>query len=444
MKFAKRGSAVLEAPEEGYASETNWPNREPAPAGMLQRGRLAADPNENPGSPNYAPTVEEEVYKPRRESMSYRLRLGVPKSLAGKIIFAAVALLGLGAIVIGYLGVRNALFHDGRFVVATASDIQIVGNQHLTRDQVLDIFGADIERNIFRIPLAERRADLERLPWVAHATVMRLLPNGIRVSITERVPVAFVRQGTQIGFVDAEGVLLDMPQDAAGDPRYSFPVLTGLSADDPLSARAARMEVYKRFMKDLDSSGEHLTQALSEVDLSNPEDVKALIPSGSTDILVHFGDEDFLNRYRLFEQNLPQWKTQYPKLASVDARYEHQFVLEMESGAAVPLASNGAPLPAVPAKPATPTAKPATAAAKPPVAKHPDTPKAAPKAAVKPATKPVAKPAKPKAKPVKHPADKLQSSNQKMFAALAAAHKAAVANAHNGAAAHATGKQVTQ
>lgn len=443
MKFAKRGSAVLEAPEEEYASETNWPNREPAPAGMLQRGRLAADPNENPGSQDYAPTVEEEVYKPRRESMSYRLRLGMPRSLAGKIIFAAVALLGLGAIAVGYLGVRNALFHDGRFVVATASDIQIVGNQHLTRDQVLDIFGGDIERNIFRVPLAERRADLERLPWVAHATVMRLLPNGIRVSVTERVPIAFVRQGTQIGFVDAEGVLLDMPQDTAGDPRYSFPVLTGLSADDPLSARAARMEVYKRFMKDLDSSGEHLTQALSEVDLSNPEDLKALIPSGSTDILVHFGDEDFLNRYRLFEQNLPQWKTQYPKLASVDARYEHQFVLEMESGAAVPLAgtSNGTALPTAPGKPTTPTtsttkpampAKPATVAAKPPVAKHPAAPKAA------------AKPVKPKAKPVKHPAEKAQSSNQKMFAALAAAHKAAVANAHHGAAAHAGGKQVTQ
>ena len=60
-----------------------------------------------------------------------------------------------------------------------------------------------------------------------HATVMRLLPNKIRVQITERTPVAFVRQGTQIGLVDASGVLLDMPPEDAGDPHYSFPVLTG-------------------------------------------------------------------------------------------------------------------------------------------------------------------------------------------------------------------------
>jgi len=139
--------------------------------------------------------------------------------------------------------------------VGTASDIQVGGNEHLTRSQVLNVFGSDLERNIFKVPLTERRADLERLPWVAHATVMRLLPNRIRVSVVERTPVAFVREGTQIGLVDGEGVLLDMPQETAGDPHYSFPVLTGLSANDPASVRAARMEIYKKFMAELDSGG---------------------------------------------------------------------------------------------------------------------------------------------------------------------------------------------
>jgi cell division protein FtsQ len=95
-----------------------------------------------------------------------------------------------------------------------------------------------VDRNIFTIPLAERRAELESLPWVEHATVMRLLPNRVRVAIVERTPVAFVRQGTEIGLVDANGVLLDLPgpDDGAGhgplppNPHYSFPVLTGISA----------------------------------------------------------------------------------------------------------------------------------------------------------------------------------------------------------------------
>jgi cell division protein FtsQ len=240
-----------------------------------------------------------------------------------------------------YLAARSFLLHDERFLIPSSSSIEFQGNAHVTRAQLLSIFGEDIERNIFRVSLPERRAELERLPWVAHATVMRLLPDRIRVSIVERTPVAFVRQGNHIGLVDANGVLLDMPVDAKPDGHYSFPVVTGIAANDPLSVRAARMKIYERFTTELDGSGEKISEGLSEVDLSNPEDVKALIPDKSTEILVHFGDVDFLERYRRFQEHLPEWRTVYPKLSSVDMRYERQVVLEMQSGAGVPVTNSG-------------------------------------------------------------------------------------------------------
>jgi len=402
--FGKRnagaGAGVLDAPGDNHA-QAEWTTPEPAPAGMLQRGRV------DDADGGYWPSGQEveETYRPKRDSMRYKLRLGVPKTIAGQIIVGTGVLLVVGAVLGSVLAVRGMLLHDPRFLIATSSEIQIVGNQHLTRSQVLSVFGSDLERNIFKVPLAERRADLERLPWVQHATVMRLLPNTVRVAVTERVPVAFVRQGTQIGLVDADGVLLDMPQDVAGDPKYSFPVLTGLAAEDPLSVRAARMEVYRKFMAELDGDGTKRSQAISEVDVSNPEDVKALIASGSTDILVHFGDEDFLTRYEMFEQNLPQWKVQYPKLASVDTRYDHQVVLEMDKGTPVPVSGGDAP--------ATTDAvgeNAAVASEKPVVA--------------------VKTPAKASAK-AKKPAGKILSKKQKIDAMLAAARKPAASNGVN-------------
>jgi len=242
----------------------------------------------------------------------------------------------------------------------------------VTRAQLLSVFGEDVDRNVLTISLAERQEELERLPWVAHATVMRLLPNHIRVAVTERTPVAFYRQGGQIGLVDAGGVLLDMTDGSEGnsdgptgtDPHYSFPVVTGIGADDPLSTRAARMKIYMRFIADLDQSSDKISDKLSEVDLTSPEDVKALIPSGKSDILVHFGDDDFLERYKRFEENLPKWQQDYPKLASADMRYPRQVVLEMSPGTAVPVAGDGNPeavaakavsKPAVKAKPGAKT-----------------------------------------------------------------------------------------
>ena len=333
------GSAVLTAPEDSYASEGEGraKRRGPAPAGAYQRG-FGGDRYESGADSSY---TDESEYVPQRGKLGARFR-SLPRSVAGRIVLGVVAFALLAAVAVAVAGVRSYLMHDARFVLASSDDIQITGAEHLTREQIVTVFGADLERNIFRVSLAERQEDLERLPWVAHATVMRLLPNVLRVQITERTPVAFVRQGSQIGLVDASGVLLDMPADAAGDPHYSFPVLTGLSADEAMSERTTKMEVYEQFLHELDGSGQHLTNSVSEVDVADPEDVKALITSGSSDILVHFGQEQFLKRYQEFEQHLEEWKQQYPKLASADMRYEGQIVLEMQGDGKTAAISAGA------------------------------------------------------------------------------------------------------
>ena len=262
----------------------------------------------------------------------------MPKSVVGRVVATIVTLTGLGALGLGLMEARAAMMHDARLVVPSSRAIQISGNNHLTRAQLLSVFGEDVDRNILTIPMSARRAELEALPWVEHATVMRLLPNTVRVAIVERTPVAFMRQGGTIGLVDAHGVLLDLAPELAADHAYSFPVVTGLSESDPVDTRAARMRIYLKFTGDLDSGGEKISTKLSEIDLTDPEDVKALIPDAGTDVLVHFGDDDFLARYQKYVQNLPEWKVKYPKLASADMRYDREVVLEMAPGAAVPIA----------------------------------------------------------------------------------------------------------
>jgi len=302
--------------------------------------------------------------KRRSQGLRLRFRWGLPATKWGRMA-AGLALVVLAGLCFGaLLLVRDSVMHDPRFFIQSASSIEIQGNVHLTRDELINIFGEDVERNIFYVSLAQRRAELQQLPWVEHATVMRLLPNRLRVSIVERTPVAFVRQGSQIGLVDASGVLLDMPQH--GDAHYSFPVVTGIMASDPISTRAARMKIFEQFTSDLDSSGEKISQKLSEVDLSNPEDVKAVIPDNGKDVLVHFGDSDFLNRYRKFEEHLQEWRRQYPNLASVDMRYERQVVLDMQQG--TPTANAGssvAVLPTATSADGASTSAPAQTPAKP-------------------------------------------------------------------------------
>jgi cell division protein FtsQ len=325
---------VLEAPEPEHASEDAEPGRGSAAAKRKMRRDFTEFDDEQ----------DEDRSSPRRRQgggVRVRVRGGLPRSLGGRLgVFAAVLLLaGLcaGAVMVA----RTAILHDDRFVIPSSSSIEIQGNSHVTRAQLLSIFGEDVERNIFRVPLDGRKEELEQLPWVEHATVMRLLPNRLRVAIVERTPVAFVRQGNHIGLVDASGVLLDMPTGVQADMHYSFPVVTGIAQNDPLSLRAARMKLYARFTSDLDASSEKISAKLSEVDLSNPEDVRAVIPDKGGEVMVHFGEDNFLDRYRKFEEHLAEWRTQYPRLSSVDMRYERQVVLEMQPGTTGPATAAG-------------------------------------------------------------------------------------------------------
>jgi len=256
-----------------------------------------------------------------------------PASTVGRVSVGVGALIVCGLLVTAAELSKTYLQRDGRFRIAGASHIQAVGLTEVTRAQLLPVFGEDIGRNVFFVPLNERRKELEAIPWVQKATVMRLLPDQLRVDIVERKPVAFTRHGQQIGLVDASGVLLDMPAAAMAAHHYSFPVLTGIDAGEKPESRQARMAVYQRLMSDLDSNGKRNSDQLSEIDLTDPEDARVLMPEQGTDILAHFGEDHFLERYQRYKDHIAEWRQQYPQLSAVDLRYEHQVVLDMASGA---------------------------------------------------------------------------------------------------------------
>lgn len=336
--FSNRGSSVLDAPEHDRAQKRSGAGVFKRKAAVTEIPLRRDSSYSDTFSPNYAGDLDREFSgRSRRTGVRLSFRSGlIPKSIWGKCAAAGALVVIAAATVYGIVWAHGFLLSDEHFKIPDEASVQVAGNSRLTTAQLLSIFGEDVDRNIFRVPLEERRTELESLPWVAHATVMRLLPNRLRVAIVERTPVAFVRTGIHIGLVDANGVLFDVPDAELGDSsasnlHYSFPVLTGISAADPLSTRAARMKLYTDFLAGLDSGGEAISKRVSEVDVSNPDDVKAIVPDANSqapNVLVHFGQDAYLKRYRQYQEHLAEWRTQCPRLASVDMRYEQQVVLE--------------------------------------------------------------------------------------------------------------------
>jgi cell division protein FtsQ len=237
-------------------------------------------------------------------------------------------LLTLTVVVLGTISV-GAIYHYGehswRFRVESSDDIEITGSHNVTHVQIMEVMGGDIGRNIFFIPLAQRKTQLEQIPWVESASIMRFVPNRLKIEIHERTPVAFARMGPRIWLVDAGGTLMELPSNTK--KKFSFPVILGMNAGEPPSTRSARMKIYNQLVRELDSAGVHYAQELSEVDLSDPDDVKVSVENPSGEVLVHLGSSNYLDRYKVFVTHLQEWRQQFDKLQSVDLRYDRQIVV---------------------------------------------------------------------------------------------------------------------
>src|SRR3569833_3649425 len=232
--------------------------------------------------------------RPRRVGEEIKRPWWRPATRFGRIVLASAFIAVFTAVSVCAYAIINFLEHDARFRIAGTTNIQAAGLAVVSRADMLPVFGEDVGRNIFFVPLKERRKQLEQIPWIEHATVMRVLPDQIRISVVERKPIAFVRQGSQVELIDTNGVLLAEPPAMMSQHHYSFPVVTGIDSRDPIAGRRARMEVYQRLVSELDSNGQHLSDRLSEIDLDDPEDARVLMPEQGTDILAHFGEDHFL------------------------------------------------------------------------------------------------------------------------------------------------------
>ena len=259
-------------------------------------------------------------------------RSPIPKKTAGRLKMAAILAASVVAVCVVSGWIYSYGIHSWRFRIESSESVEIAGVRNASRAQVMEVAAADIGRNIFFVPLEERRKQLEQIPWVEQATVMRLLPNRIAVTVQERTPVAFAQIGPRISLIDAKGVAMGMP--ANRQTRYSFPVIRGITESEPLSSRAAAMKIYNRLITELgsgDAGSANYVAQLSEVDLADPEDVKITANDPGGTMVVHLGAESFLARYRLYVAHIAEWRQQFQNVQSVDLRYEGQVIVNPDN-----------------------------------------------------------------------------------------------------------------
>jgi cell division septal protein FtsQ len=220
---------------------------------------------------------------PSAATLGERLRSAAPRlSLIGKMVLAIAA----GAMIFaGYRAAASASFFQVR-------NIEVRGTARASTEEVQQVVRREVgPRGVWRADLTVVSAQLEHLPWVRTAVVTRLLPDGIRVRITERVARAVVRTAPgRFVWVDDDAVVLGEMSPADQMPTF---FLRGWSEDNSEGARLdnrERVQKYLELTRAWDAAG--LSERVSEVNLIDVRDIRAQLAGDDSQIEVRLGPKD--------------------------------------------------------------------------------------------------------------------------------------------------------
>jgi len=256
-----------------------------------------------------------------------------------RVVFWGVAgLLAATVLVVAAIKVEQFLISDPRFTVAgraepgsRSPDFQVTGNYYATEEQIEAVFVRDFGRSLYLCPIWQRREQLRTIDWVEDATVSRIWPNRLAVSIRERKPVAFIqmegRDGAMVPMlVDAGGVLLSPPRAV----RLKLPVLSGVRITDTPELRRQRV---KRFLTLQQELGK-LMDRISEVDVSDLDNLKVTQQFEGRALTLMLGSQKFEPRVRNLLNNYGEIKKRLPNATVLDLRLPDRVIAVSERAAA--------------------------------------------------------------------------------------------------------------
>ena len=200
--------------------------------------------------------------------------------------------------------------------------ITVAGNNRLSTGEVLALVATFQGQNVLVADLERGRASLLTSGWIKDATLRRVLPSTIEVTLDEREPVGLARFGTRLYLIDPAGRIID-----EFGPRFAdldLPIIDGLSTgeddrgaqvDDRHAALAARL------LTDVGAYAE-LAARISQVDVSDPHDAVVLLTGDSA--LIHLGEEQFAERLQTYLELESSLRARVPDVGYVDLRFDRR------------------------------------------------------------------------------------------------------------------------
>ena len=191
-------------------------------------------------------------------------------------------------VAIGFLGYQTVTASD----FFNVAKIDVRGTDRSSSADIRRIIEMQTEKTgVWNADLPGLKEKLEKVQFVRSAAVSRVLPDGIRVEVFEKVPQAIVRTSEGNMLIDSDGSVIA----PAKDKEAALPfMMTGWNEQKSEAAGKENAERVKMYQKMLSEWKEfNLSSRVLSVDLSDIREPRALIEDSGTQVSIALGREKF-------------------------------------------------------------------------------------------------------------------------------------------------------
>jgi cell division protein FtsQ len=152
--------------------------------------------------------------------------------VAGSILILGGAL-GYGAVKGQHLPVVIDWFKSARDVTANSlgfrvAAISLTGEKEVSREEILTTAGVTGRASLLFLDADAARARLMANPWIADAAVLKLYPDRVQITVTERLAFALWQKDGRVSVIAADGTVLEP---FIEDRYVGLPLVVGAGAD---------------------------------------------------------------------------------------------------------------------------------------------------------------------------------------------------------------------
>ena len=196
--------------------------------------------------------------------------------------FAGIILANLAVAVVLVATAISVARHFAFSSELSVREILVDGTRHTTPDAVRAVLRPYVGRNLLDVSLDEVAKSASGDPWVKDASVKRILPGTLRVTVGERTPAALALMHGLVYVVDDGGYVMGP---AGAGLSFDLPLLTGLDRTQG-PALAASLGRGVTLLARLQAGHAAWTAGVSELDLSRADRVVVTRTEGGPRLLL--------------------------------------------------------------------------------------------------------------------------------------------------------------